>query len=267
VSTPEVADFNLADRLGSGPAEVYLASAPPRLAPRGAVAVHVLRPLHAASFERLRPTLDALAALRSPYLAPVVEIGCLVEADPACAWYVTEDSGRADLTVHHPAGEVLRILSGAARGVHALHEAGLTHGTVSPATVHPGPEGGRIDLPEVTREWAVEGWTLSITDTTLLDTVDPALLRGMPPSRSSDVWALGATLYRAVSGKLMHPALGGDEAIIAIQRAAFETVHLDDVGDPDLAATVASCVAPDPADRPPSAAALADHLDALGARR
>ncbi|MDQ6837919.1 MAG: hypothetical protein M3137_06175 [Actinomycetota bacterium] len=259
-----VADYELDERVAGVRGEVFVAPAPARLGrPQATVVVRVLRPLGPEAFRRLRPSLGALATVRSTHVGTLIEAGYLDDAEPPFAWYVIENHGGVDLTDAHDRVGALRAIAGAARGVHALHEAGLVHDGISPAVIRPTPDGGMIDPPVLGAESAGEGRILDIGDPALLDTVDPAVARGERPSRASDLWALGATIHRAVTGQLLHPDLPGDEPIVALQRVAFEPVRLADHLDPALAATVASCVARNPAQRPPTAVALADHLDTL----
>jgi len=262
-----VADYQPGERLAGVPGEAFITPAPTRLErPEHTVIVHVLRPLGPEAFRRVHPTLEAFAAIRSPFVATLIEAGYCAEKGPPYGWYVTADPGRTDLTGEGDRVRVLRAVAGAARGVHALHEVGLAHGNVSPATVRPGTHGGLIDLPAIRSEPEGEGRILTISDPTQLDTVDPAIVRGGHPSRASDLWSLGATLHRALTGRLLHPDLVGDEPMIALQRVAFEPTRIADHLDPAVAAIVASCIAPAPAERPSSAAVLADHLDALARR-
>lgn len=262
--TTAVADYEPGERVSGTRGEVFVSSAPARLnRPDATVIVHVLRPLAADGFRLIRPIIEAYATVRSPHVGGLIEAGYQDGGEPPFAWYVTEDHGPADLSGEHDQARVLLAVAAAARGVHALHEAGLTHDEISPATVRPTLDGATIDPPALRAESVLEGRIFHIDDAAVLDTVDPGVARGGRPSRASDLWSLGATLHRAVTGRLLHPDLPGDEPIVALQRAAFEPIRMAANLDPALAAVVASCLAPDPADRPPSAAALADHLQTL----
>jgi hypothetical protein len=263
-----VADYEPGERISGRRDEVFVSPAPARLdRQEPTVVVHVLRPLNPEAFRLIRPIIEAFGTVRSPHVGGLIEAGYLADSDPPFAWYVTEDHGRTDLRGEHDPARVLFAVAAAARGVHALHEAGLTHDEISPATVRPTAAGATIDLPTLRAESVLGGRILDIVDPTLLDTVDPAVARGERPSRASDLWSLGATLHRAVTGRLLHPDLPGDEPIVALQRAAFEPITMAADADPGVVATVASCLAPDPADRLPSAAALADHLETLVPQR
>ncbi|MDQ2726562.1 MAG: hypothetical protein M3Y91_01545 [Actinomycetota bacterium] len=262
--TTAVADYEPGERISGVRDEVFVTPAPARLhRPDGTVIVHVLRPLSSDAFRLLRPIIEAFASVRSPHVGGLIEAGYQADGEPPFAWYVTEDHGRGDLRGQRDRRRVLLAVAAAARGVHALHQAGLTHHGVSPTTVRPTSGGAVIDPPAFRAGSGDEGRILDIVDAGVLDSVDPAVARGDPPSRASDLWSLGATLHQAITGRLLHPDLPGDEPIVALQRTAFEPIRMADDLEPALAAVVASCLAPDPSDRPPTAAALADHLQTL----
>jgi serine/threonine protein kinase len=98
-------------------------------------AVRVLSPELATPAVRRRAVADraALAGVRHPNLARVRDI---VVADEVM---IAEDAfvGRTLHTFRRPidAAEFLRIGAEVAAGLHALHESGLLHGTLGPASV------------------------------------------------------------------------------------------------------------------------------------
>lgn len=265
--TTAVADFERTDPADADDGASFVADAPPRLGRSGVrVVVHILGPLSDDELGRLRPLLITLAGVRSPHLPALVDAGYRTDGAARGGWYATEDHGPANLTEVRPLPASLAAVAAAARGVHALHEAGLTHEGIRPEAIRlppPGEGPGVIDLPPLGTERLTVGRVCTIGHPPRLDPLDPRVAAGAPPSRASDLWGLGATLHRAVTGRLLHPALVNDPPVIALQRVMFETVELAEDIDPAVAAAIASCVARDPAARPPSAAALADHLDTL----
>ena len=75
------------------------------------------------------------------------------------------------------------------------------------------------------------------------------------PATSDDVWALGATLTAAITG-LPLPLVGNSSRLAALPDAAFPA------STPELLrTTLARCLRPEPADRWPSMAAVAEALD------
>lgn len=94
--------------------------------------------------------------------------------------------------------------------------------------------------------------------------IAPERLRGAPTSPAVDIYALGATLYFLVAGR---PPYGGTSAaeIIAQVRAGppAPLAALAPTVPPAVDAIVRRAMAPNPADRFPSAAALRDALVAI----
>ena len=50
-----------------------------------------------------------------------------------------------------------------------------------------------------------------------LELVDPALMRGGPAGRASDIWALGVTLHLALTGYGLYPALVSADPMVAVR--------------------------------------------------
>lgn len=269
--TAAIADF---ERIGPGEAGgggSFRAVAPDRLGrPGETVVVHLLGPLTDQQLGRLRPLLVTLAGIRSPHMVALIDAGFRIDGAERGGWYATADPGGSDLTGPRPEPEALRAVADAARGVHALHEVGVAHGAICAEAVRVGGPTGPaavIDLPPLDPGRTTAGLVWKIGEPGCLDPMDPTVAAGAPTSRASDIWALGATLHRAITGRLLHPDLVGDPAVVALQRVMFEPVAMADGLEPAVGATLASCLARDPRDRPPSAAALALHLDSLADAR
>ncbi|MGQ0844971.1 MAG: protein kinase domain-containing protein [Sporichthyaceae bacterium] len=158
-----------------------------------------------------------------------------------------------------PPADVARIGAGVARGLEALHAAGVVHGSLKPEDVlldnrdnpprpritdfgiaHPGvgsPTGPPAPLPYL----APERW------------------RGAAPTPAGDLYALGVVLYELCCG--VTPYVG--------EAAALAQGHLGGApgrpaGVPDsLWAAILELIAADPARRPATAAAVAGRLDGL----
>ena len=96
--------------------------------------------------------------------------------------------------------------------------------------------------------------------------LDPALLRGEHPSRSTDIWALAATLHGLLSTHPLYPDIDVDPSVTALQRILFTRPEIDPDLPPDVAATLAACLADDPGERLLAADELADRLDGAGVR-
>ena len=268
-----IADYEIVRPLGAagalGEAAALVARPPGRLGVSSAeVVLHLLdaRPEQlAATIEHLR----AVAAARADHVVGLIEIGRDDSGATPVAYCAVEYQAGGSLanSAQLDAVATLRALAGAARGAHELHEAGLAHGDIRPATVLVGtPHGGVLTAP-MPPIGAAPGLTATADPPARLDTLEPGLLMGDAPSRASDVWALGATAYRALTGRALHPRLETDDPLTGAQRALFEPPVLDPGLADEHAGLIARCLRPDPAERPESAGALADAFhDLAGAR-
>ncbi len=150
----------------------------------------------------------------------------------------------------------VRLVAQAADGLHAAHREGLIHGDVKPSNV----------LVEETPDGELKAW---MSDFGLAEYVGPpgsvsAGLAGTPAfmapellaaercpaDRRADVYSLGATLLQVLSGE--PPPREG----VGWRPLRERMPRLP----PDLVAIVARCMAKAPADRYPSAAAVAAEL-------
>ena len=161
-----------------------------------------------------------------------------------------------------PAREVAEIGRQVADGLAAAHAAGVVHRDVKPGNVLLA-EDGRVKLTDFGVSRAVDD--VQVTRTGLIAGTPaflaPEVARGGEPMASSDVFALGATLYAAVEG---HPPFGLDEnAYALLHKVATGAVDPPYQAGP-LTSVLMRLLAADPADRP-SAAQARDALAAVAA--
>jgi serine/threonine protein kinase len=93
--------------------------------------------------------------------------------------------------------------------------------------------------------------------------IDPAVMRGEPPSRASDIYALGATLHRALAGTGLYGNLPANASLVAIRHVLAKAPAISAAIDPQAQTVIAAAINPDPSQRLPTALALAEDIEAL----
>ncbi|MFC4114023.1 serine/threonine-protein kinase [Nonomuraea zeae] len=160
------------------------------------------------------------------------------------------------------AGATMDLVAQAAEALQAAHEVGVVHRDVKPGNLLIRPD-GTVVLTDFGIARTTEGRKLTATGI-VLGTVTycaPEQAEGAAPSAAMDVYALGVVAYECLAGRV---PFDGESAI------AIALKHLNKLPAPlpaDVPAAVGEIVlralAKDPADRWPSAAALATAAHAL----
>jgi len=259
-TVPALADFRVVRLIGEGNhGRFYLARPPARL---GIADEYVAVKVFAGqcsedAYRRGTRELRAFAAVDSPYLARVYD--AVLEDNFLYAMEYFPLGSLAAPARPLTRGEVLRAVEHAARAVHALHEAGMAHGDVKPGNVMLHENGGKLSDLGLARVFTAGAALTGMAPETSVEYLDPSLLLGEPPSRATDIWALGATLHRALSGKGLYGELPERQPLLAIRRVQTTPPTLDPVLTADEAALVHACLAA-PGSRPATALEVADRI-------
>ena len=96
-----------------------------------------------------------------------------------------------------------------------------------------------------------------------MEYLDPAVIRGEMPSRATDIYALGATLHRALSGTSLYGELPSNNTMLAMRKVLSHEPELSASLPPGAREVIAAAINPDPAARPATAAELADRIAAI----
>ncbi|MFB9334072.1 serine/threonine-protein kinase [Actinoplanes octamycinicus] len=211
---------------------------------------------------RFRHEARTMAALRHPGVVPVYDFGdtedgaFLVMARVAGQPLNQMLAERGQLTV----AETMSVVAQAGRALQAAHEAGVVHRDVKPGNLIIEPDGTVVLV-----DFGVARSANSVTLTGAREVVGTALYiapeqvskRATGPA--ADIYALGAVAYNCLAGR--PPFLGDNPLAVALQHVTDEPAPLSrDVPRPvrDL---VGIALAKDPAERFPSAAAMASAAE------
>ncbi|WP_307824979.1 serine/threonine-protein kinase [Streptomyces sp. M2CJ-2] len=160
--------------------------------------------------------------------------------------------------------EAARIGLWVLRALRAAHAAGVVHRDVKPGNVLLGGD-GRVLLTDFGIA-QIEGDTAITRTGEVVGSVDylaPERIRGQDPGPSSDLWALGATLYTAVEGRSPFRRTS--------PLTTMQAVVEEEAGEPryagPLAPVISALLRKDPAMRPDAAATEQMLAEAAEGRR
>ncbi len=154
--------------------------------------------------DKLAVELCVAGAMRSMHIVPVIDRGMLVGGE---RYVVTEWSGEETLAgllrerCRLPAREVSPIVLDVLAGLADLHVAGITHGALSPQRVALSTSPPRVLAMLTDRGQFPLG--IEEPDASAAGYTAPEVAAGGPVTPMSDVYSVGAILFRAVTG--WHP--------------------------------------------------------------
>jgi serine/threonine protein kinase len=232
--------------------------------------MHAHRADNASARQRFLQESWATAAVDHPHIVTIHQIG---EHDGLPFIVMQRLQGRTLQEYREEAGrlplpESLRIAREIATGLAAAHARNLIHRDIKPANIFlEGPE-RRVKIIDF-------GLALDAADTATKLTTDGSIVGTpayMSPERvneqtidaQSDIFSLGVILYEMLSGRLPFEGDSLVKTLMAIAAGGATPVHAisPDVPEPVSDLTM-QLIAHDKADRPASAAAVADAIAAL----
>jgi hypothetical protein len=216
--------------------------------------------------QRFRTEAEAAANLDHPNIVPIYEVG-EYEGQHYFSMKLIDGGSLADRVASFVADPraAVRLLATVARAVHFAHQCGILHRDLKPANVLL----DRTGAPYVTDF----GLAKRVAGDSSL--TSPGAIVGtpsyMPPEQASskkrlttacDVYALGAILYELLTGR---PPFRGDTpldtVLLVLEKEPESPRALNPRLDADVAEICLKCLRKEPAERYPSAAALAEDLE------
>jgi serine/threonine-protein kinase len=244
------------------------------------VAVKTILPEYATDPEFRAMMVDEAriaAAIEHPNVAHIIDVG----EDRGVFYLILEwVDGDSLYTLHRlndkqkkllPVPIVLRTMADACRGLHAAHELkdgqgkslGVVHRDVSPHNVLVSATTGAvklIDFGVAKAQGRLGGDTTAGIIKGKVRFMSPEQALGREVDRRSDVWSVGASLQYLLTGTYPY-AKGNDlEVLMALTQGA-PPAPLPASVDPKIAEVVTRALAPDPAQRYPTALALSRAIE------
>ncbi|HVK09562.1 MAG TPA: serine/threonine-protein kinase, partial [Gemmataceae bacterium] len=264
VGVPILRGYDVLGELGRGGMGVVYKARQPAL--DRVVAIKTLAWHSPETGERFRREAEAIARLDHPHIVPVYEVGTWGPGIPyfVMKWYPGGSLAEcpagpgADLRRH------VRVVEAVARAVHHAHQRGILHRDLKPGNVLLDEDGrphvvdfglaGRFD-PDAPRSL-----TAAVVGTPAYMAPEQALTPSHVTT-AADVYGVGAILYERLTGSAPFNA---ETALATLELVTERHPDPPSLANPavprDLEAVCLKCLAKEPADRYPSAEALADDL-------
>ncbi|MEU5721626.1 protein kinase [Micromonospora sp. NPDC047738] len=231
------------------------------------VAVKVLLPSLVADPEfttRFQAEARMLAALRHPGIVQVHDAGSATLADGSQVSYLVMEYVDGDplVTWIRQAGRLdpastMSVVAQAAHALHAAHLAGIVHRDVKPGNLLVKRDGTVVLVDfGIARASTMAGITAAHMVLGTASYMSPEQATGQAVSAATDVYALGAVAYYCLAGR---PPFDGDNPLqVALRHAQDEPPPLPVGTPPAVVEVVRRALAKRPADRHPTALALAE---------
>lgn len=161
-----------------------------------------------------------------------------------------------------PSDRVLGIVAQTATALQAAHDAGLVHRDIKPGNLLITPE-GRVKITDFGIARIADQVPLTATGQVMgtVQYLAPEQASGHTATASTDIYSLGIVAYECLAGK--RPFTGESQVAIAMAQINDTPPPLPSEVPLPVQRLVLACLAKDPADRPRTAAKLAQAATAL----
>ncbi|MFN5935339.1 MAG: protein kinase domain-containing protein, partial [Roseiflexaceae bacterium] len=233
------------------------------------VAIKILHPHHAGDLNFLqRFSHEAMAAanLRHPSIVDIYDVGQEDRQHFIVMEYV-DGSDLKSLILRYkqlPVQQVLQIAAAIAEGLDAAHQLGMVHRDVKPQNIMvSNDETAKITDFGIAKSGLSTAQTETGVTFGTADYISPEQARGQPATAQSDIYALGVTIYEALTGQL--PFVGDSAVAVALQHVGSKPPpirrHNPNVSQ-SLETLIMRALAKNPSERPTTAKEFAQLLRA-----
>lgn len=214
---------------------------------------------------RVRREVAALRLLRMPGVVRILDEGThrgqtFVVMELVQGRHFPGSTGRLLWTELAP--RALSLLD----ALHRVHALGVIHCDLKPSNVLVGPLGQAVLLDFGIADVPRNRWTELAPEGGWVGTaayLAPEVLLGDPPSRASDLYAVGMMLYESLAGVRAHPEASPRTALRERLAGPIPLASRVPGISPELEAVVHALLAPEPEARPRSAREAMDALASL----
>lgn len=257
--------FEVLERLGKGGMGIVFKAYDYQLERH--VAIKVLLSQDPESMTRFIREARAQACVDHEHICKVFEVG-QSGANPYIVMQFIDGEKLDVVCENMPFEQRLLVMKQIAYGVHEAHRMGLIHRDLKPANIMVmRTEDGRYRPFVLDFGLARFGYTADVTmvgdviGTPAYMAPEQAMGLGSQLDRRTDVYALGATMYRILTGSGPVKGDSGGEVLVNLQTTEPQSPRLVNSAIPkDIEIITMKCLERKPDDRYPSARALADDL-------
>ncbi|MET0493391.1 MAG: serine/threonine-protein kinase [Actinoplanes sp.] len=240
--------YRVTGRLGAGGMGNVFVGLSPGGRPAAVKVIHESFQGNAEALARFRREVETLRTVRSAYTAALIDS----QTEVAPYWLATEYVPGPTLhsavedTGPFAADACYGMLAALAEGLADIHGHGICHRDLKPRNVILAATGPQLIDFGIARGDGQEGITRAGYAVGTPGYTAPETLADDPVTPAADVFALGATIAFAATGR---PPYGGGTVTTVSLRAMSGRIDLDGI-DPGLAQLLRACAAVDPAQRP-----------------